>query len=216
MAGAPLHGAGQLRRGAAGGLHRRARVQPGGGPLRRGGAGRLAVLEPDGPLQHARHGPVVLDGGHALRAAAGPAPWPRHRRDARLDVGVLGRDGARGALQGPRRPDPARRRAGALHADRARLGAVEAPVPGQRPGDLLRDRHAVVRAGAAAQSRVLQLLLHRPAVPPLPDARAEPPGPPLLLRAGAAGGLPALAVDRRAEPAPRAGACRASPTASRR
>ena len=53
-----------------------------------------AVLEPDGPLQYARHGPVVLDGTDAVRAAARAAPEPAVSRSAPVDVGLLGRDGA--------------------------------------------------------------------------------------------------------------------------
>ena len=203
MAGAALHRADGLRRRAADRLHRRARVQYGDRRVRRDRAGVLAVLEPDGPLQHARHGPVVLDGADAVRAAARAAPQPVDVVRARLDVGVLGVDGAGGTVQGAGRRDPAGRRAGALHADRARLGAVEAAASDRRPDRVLRDRHAVVRAGAAAQPGIPELLLHRPAVQALPDARAEPPRPVLLLRAGADRGLSAVALGDAAKRAPR-------------
>ncbi|KAG0162264.1 hypothetical protein DFQ30_002498, partial [Apophysomyces sp. BC1015] len=203
LAGAALHGTERICRHPADRLHRRTGVQSGRRRDGRDRAGRVAVLEPDGPLQRAGHRPVVLDGTHPVLAAARAARAAVRRRTARLDVAVLGVDGARRAVQGTGRADPARRGPGALYAAGARLGAVQTPPPAQRRAGARRDRAAVVRARATRQSGILPLLLHRSAVRALPDAGAKPPRAVLLFRRRAAGWLPAMAVGRRAEHPPR-------------
>src|SRR5471032_1472644 len=186
-------------------LRRPQGVRPARRLLRRAGAGIEPVLGRRRPVRFARHGLVRHDDHRAVRTAGGPARRRVCNRTAQLDARVLGRHGAGGAGQGPDRRRAAGRRAGAVHAGVARLGHLEAPAPGQGTAAVLRHRHAMVRAGGAAQSGTAALLLHPRALGPLFPEGAPPRRRVVLLhraadprRAAVAGRAAAKPVRRRA------------------
>ncbi len=125
-------------------------------------------LEPGESLQFARHGSVGRDDVRARRRADRTASFDHGKRKAPLDVGVVDRDGSRGADQGAHRRRTPRGRADRLFGAVARLRDLAPHSPAERHPPHAGVGRALVRRGVAAQPGVREFLLHPRAFPTLP------------------------------------------------
>src|SRR5690606_2671667 len=117
------------------------------------------------------------------------------RRAAPGDVGHLGGDGRRHAVEGAGRRADSGRDAGALQPAEPAVGVLAAYALGHGAATVPRAHRALVRRGVAAQPRLLRVLLHPRPLPALPDRRGSAARRALVLRADPAGRLPALDDD---------------------
>ena len=164
-------------------LRRVAARRPHARPVQRGRARELRMVRAQRSHPHPRRRTHAVDERGPRRTFPRATCQCHHARATRVDVGSVGRAGARNPVQGIDRRRAAGRSAGRIHAGHARLGAVEKAASCLGRRDLPGNDCAMVRRGVCEEPGILRLLLHSRAFHALSHWRASARGRVVVFRA---------------------------------